>query len=362
MIQRAHKIRIYPTAAQEQRLLQTAGGVRFVYNWALDNWKRWTDEKKQGIRNDSPNWIKLSRLWTQERPEWATQLPRTSVAASLKAVNVAYTNHFKNGAGWPQFKKRGCSRDSFYVSNDKGKIRSDGKHIHIPGVKSDIRMAEKLRFEGKVMAFNISTYAGKWYASVSVETEDTRSAPSSVCGVDIGMKTPAVCSDGTTLTLPTERLKKLERRLKRAQRLVSRRNKVSRRRAKALRRKQRIQERIDNIRRDTIHKFTSAVCKNHDTVVVEDLNLAAMHRGPKNIRSGMQRSCMHEIHRQLEYKAIHLVTADRWYPSSQLCSACGARQKLSLTQRTYRCPACGAVIDRDLNAAINLSKYPGSLG
>lgn len=213
------------------------------------------------------------------------------------------------------------------------------------------------------MAYTVSQYAGKWYVSVKVEMEDTRYAPSSTVGVDVGMKTPAVCSDGTTLTLPFERLRKLEKRLKKAQRVAARRHKLSRRRTKALRRKQRIQDKINCTRLDCIHKFTSTVCKNHETVVVEDLNARGLHSVPiKNIRSGMQRSCMSEVLRQLRYKAVSLVQADRWYPSTQLCSNCGHRQKMQLTQRTYVCPECGLSLDRDLNAAINLSKYPGSLG
>lgn len=224
-------------------------------------------------------------------------------------------------------------------------------------------MAEPLRFAGKVMAYTVSQYAGKWYVSVRVEIEDLRSAPDSTVGVDVGMKTTAVCSDGNPLTLPFERLRKLEKRLKKAQRVVSRRQKLSRRRVRALCRKQRIQDKINCTRLDCIHKFTSAVCKSHATVVVEDLNASGLHVIPiKNIRSGMQRSCMNEVLRQLSYKAVSLVQADRWYPSTQLCSNCGHRQKMKLTQRTYACPVCGMSIDRDLNAAINLSKYPGSLG
>lgn len=334
-----------------------------MYNWALDNWKRWADEKKSGLRDDNPNWIKLSRRWTVERPEWAVQLPRCAVAFALKSVNVAFTNHFKSGAGWPKFKKKGVSHDSFHADNVQAYIRPDGKHLHVPRIKQDIKMAESLRFAGKVMAYCVSSYAGKWYVSVHVETEDLRSAPASTCGVDVGMKTPAVCSDGTTLTLPFEHLRKLDKKLKRAQKVVSRRQKLSRRGAKALRRKQRIQDKINNIRRDAIHKFTSAVCKNHDTVVVEDLNAMGLHVVPiKNIRSGMQRSCMSEVLRQLSYKAVNLVQADRWYPSTQLCSNCGHRQRMKLTQRVYECPECGMRLDRDLNAAINLSKYPGSQG
>ena len=361
-MQRAHKIRIYPNVEQAKILRQHVGGARFVYNWALSSWKQWRSDKEAGIKTDNPNWIKLYPKWKSDRPEWAKSVPDTIVTYALKTVNIAYANHFKFGRGWPKFKKKGKSNDTFRASGDKCRIRSDGKNIHVIGVKQDIRMAEPLRYNGKIHSYCVSCTAGKWYVSVQVDIPDTRTAPDSTVGVDVGMKTPAVCSDWMTLTLPTEKLRKLENRIRKAQRRYSRRQRGSRRRAKALCRKQRIQERINNIRRDRIHKFTSAVCKNHATVVVEDLNANGMHHGLRNVRKGMQRSCMSEVIQQIVYKALHCVMADRWFPSSQICSGCGARQKMPLTVRTYKCPHCGLVIDRDMNAAINLSKYPGSRG
>ena len=360
-MQRSHKIRIYPNAEQAKILRQHVGGARFVYNWGLAVWKRWAEDKKNGVRDDNPNWIKLYHKWMSERPEWGVSIPADALKYALKHLNTAYANHFKFGRGLPKFKKKGV-RDAFKTASDKCTIRKDGTHVHIVGVKTDICMAEELRFKGKINSYCVSVVGGRWYMSVQVETEDTRTAPDSTVGVDVGMKTPAVCSDGTPLPLPAEKLRRLDMRLRKAQRRYSRRQKGSRRRCKALRRKQRIQERINHIRLDRIHKFTSVVCKNHATVVIEDLHAAWMHRGPKNIRSGMQRSCMSEILRQLSYKAINLVVADRWYPSTQLCSDCGARKKMELTERVYNCPHCGLSLDRDLNAAVNLSKYPGSQG
>ena len=359
---RAHKIRIYPTPQQEQILLQQVGGVRFVYNWALEQWKKWVEDKKNGIRNDNPNWVKLSAIWTEERPEWAHAITRTAVTYAIRSVNMSFMNHFKNGFGWPKFKKRGACKDSFHLGCDKCFIRPDGRHIRMPLIKQDIRMAEIPRFKGKILSYTVSTYAGRWYVSVQMDVEDNRSAPDSVCGVDVGMKTPAVCSDGTTLILPQDQLQRLDKRLRRSQRRLSRTQKGSRRRSRALRKKQRIQDKIDRIRRDKIHKFTSSVCKNHATVVIEDLEARKMHEGSKQLRAGMFRSCMYETLRQLRYKAIKIVVADKWYPSTQLCSSCGYRHKLSIKTRTYECPACGNVMDRDLNAAINLSMYPGSQG
>lgn len=356
-MQRSHKIRIYPNKMQEQKLLQTVGCSRFVYNWGLDTWNKWHQEFKDGKRADKPNNVKLSRLWTQERPEWAAALPRSGQDRALKDVATAFAMFFKGASKHPTFKKVGRCVDSYYIGNHHGKLRKDGKHVHLPSI-GDVRMAEPLRFEGKVMSYVVTHYAGQWHVAVQVELADTRTAPDSIAGVDVGMKTPAICSDGNSLTLPKEKLHRLEKRLKKAQRIVSRRQKKSRNRAKALLRKQKIQLKISNIRRDAIHKFTSAVCKNHATVVIEDLNCTGLHKVPiKNIRKGMARSCMSEIRQQLSYKAIVCIVADKWYPSTQLCSNCGGRKKLTLTTRVYSCPHCGIQIDRDLNAAINLAKY-----
>lgn len=342
---------------QEQKLLQTVGCSRFVYNWGLDTWNKWHQDFKDGKRDDKPNNVKLSKLWTQARPEWAVSLPRSGQDRALKDVATAFAMFFKGVSKHPTFKKVGRCIDSYYIGNHHGKIRKDGRHVHLPTI-GDIRMAEPLRFEGKVMSYVVTHYAKQWHVAIRVELDDTRTAPDSIAGVDVGMKTPAVCSDGNSLTLPKEKLYKLEKRLKKAQRIVSRRQKKSHNRAKALLRKQKIQLKISNIRRDAIHKFTSAVCKNHAMVVIEDLNCTGLHKVPiKNIRKGMARSCMAEVRRQLSYKAIVCIIADKWYPSTQLCSNCGGRKKLTLTARVYSCPHCGLQIDRDLNAAINLAKY-----
>ena len=333
-----------------------------MYNWALEQWKQWVEDKKNGIKDDNPNWIKLSSLWTAQRPEWAKSITRTAVTYAIKSVNQSFVNHFKIGLGWPKFKKRGACKDSFHLGCDKCFLRPDKRHIKIPLIKEDIKMAEALRFNGKILSYTVSTYGGRWYVSIQMDVADTRSAPDSICGVDVGMKHPAVCSDGRLLTLPENRLKELDKRLRRSQRRLSRTQRNSKRRAKAVRRKQRLQAKINHIRWDCIHKFTSSVCKNHATVVIESLEAREMHQGSKYIRAGMSKSCMYEILRQLRYKAMCLVEADKWYPSSQLCSQCGSRHKMPLTTRVYICPECGVIIDRDLNAAINLSKYPGSQG
>lgn len=360
MVDRTHKIRIYPTKEQEQKLLQTVGTARYVYNWALATWNQWYQDYKDGKVETKPSAFKLCNRWTKERPEWAIETSRVTQQHAILNVGKAFTNFWKGNAKLPKFKKRGCCAETFYVDNAHAYVRNC--IIQLPGI-GKVKLAEKLRYEGKIMAYTVSHKADRWFVSVQVQgVEIHHTMTGSTCGVDVGMKIPAVCSDGTKLILPEVKLRKLEKAKRRHQRIVSRRKKASNRRKKALLRVQKIQVKINNIRLDCVHKFTTSVCKNHDTVVIEDLTLTGMHKGSKSVRSGMQRSCMYEIRSQLEYKAYRIVIADKWYPSTQLCSNCGSRQKLTLSQRTYHCPHCGLELDRDLNAAINLSHYPGSLG
>lgn len=356
MICRSHKIRLYPNKAQEAILRRTVGTARFAYNWALAEWRGWYSDYKDGKCADKPSAYKLCARWTSDKPEWAEATGSVTQRRAIIAVGVAFTNFWKRGAGHPVFKKKGSCRDSFSVSNSHAKLL--GNRVSLP-VVGRVRMAETPRYSGKIESYAVSHYAGRWYVSVSVEAENTATENESVVGIDVGMKIPAVASDGLELTL-SPKLPRLHKRIRRLQRRISKKQKVSNNRRKALLRKQRVQDKINNLRADAIHKFTSTVTKNHGTVVIETLNLKGMHRGPiRNIRAGFQRSCMGEIHRQLRYKAVRIIEAPRTFPSSQLCSCCGARQKLKITQRTYSCPSCGSTLDRDLNAALNLKKYVG---
>ena len=361
MADRTHKIRSYPTEEQEPIMLQTVGTSRYTYNWGLATWDQWYQDYKDGKVDTKPSAFGLCNRWTYERPEWAKKTCRVAQQRALINLGKAFTNFWRGYAKRPKFKKKGHCREAFYVDNAHAYIK-DG-YIQLPGI-GKVKLAEELRYEGKIISYTISHEADKWFVSVQVQgVEIPHTMTGSTCGVDVGMKTPAVCSDGTKLVLPEVKLHKLEKARRRHQRVVSRRKKASNRRKKALLRVQKIQVKINNIRCDAIHKFTTSVCKNHDTVVIEDLDAASMHTvSNRNIRSGLQRSCMCEIRRQLEYKAYHLVKADKWYPSTQLCSNCGTRQKLTIDQRTYHCPHCGLELDRDLNAALNLSHYPGSPG
>jgi putative transposase len=216
-------------------------------------------------------------------------------------------------------------------------------------------MAEKLRFDGKIQRFVVSKKADKWYVSITVEMPDEAfEYNASSVGIDVGSKHWAVSSDGDVLDRPKS-IQKLEKRLKRAQRSLSRKRKASRNRAKARMRVARLHQRIRNVKRDAVHKFTSRIAKNHVVVCCENLCVKGMGKSVKSIRKAVRNSCMGELRMMLSYKAAHYVEIDRFYPSSKRCSKCGnVRAELVLSERTYQCEACGNVLDRDLNAALNI--------
>ena len=205
----------------------------------------------------------------------------------------------------------------------------------------------------------ISRRGGRWYAALTVERDEPvkKALKGGAVGIDLGVKTLATLSDGTVIPNP-HHLQADERRLKRAQKALSRKTKGSKRRAKARERVARIHARITNRRNDTLHKLTTMLAQTYSDISIEDLNVAGMVKN-HHLAKAVQDASFSELRRQLEYKTartgakLHFV--DRWYPSSKTCSNCGSvKAKLSLSERTYKCEHCGLVIDRDLNAAINI--------
>ena len=359
-MQRAHKIRIYPNREQEVQLIKTAGTARYVYNWALAKWKSMYEDYTNGVNTEKPSAFGLCKLWTQEREAWATETNNGSQRQAIMNVGAAFQNLWRGIGKYPTFHKKG-RKDSFYVANDKAYIK-DGR-INLPKI-GKVRLAEPLRYAGKIMSYTVTHYADQWHVSVQVETsEDIRpqcANPDSTVGIDVGLHTPATASDGTILQKPP-RLARPKQRLKQAQRALARKQKGSHNRAKALLRQQEIQLKIDNIRTDALHKFTTAIAKNHGTVVTESLDTKSMMQGDnKLVRTGMAYSLMSQLITMVSYKARQCIKVDRFYPSTKTCSRCGhVRESITLDERTYVCPNCGLTIDRDMNAVLNLMNYAG---
>lgn len=346
---------MYPNREQETQLRKTAGASRYAYNWALAKWKEMYEAYDKGESEEKPSAFKLSAIWTNERPEWSHESFRGTQTRAIANVGIAFQNMWRGKTKYPQFHKKG-HKDSFYVDNAHAYIECS--RIALPKI-GKVRLAEPLRFTGRIMSYTVSHYADQWHVSVQVETEDkpiVPSNPTSVIGIDVGLETPVVTSDNQRLLIP-ESLHRLSWKLRKQQQVISRRQKGSHNRQKALLRKQRIQNKINNIRKDITHKFTTMLAKSHGIIVTESLEAASLQQNDnKLVRKGMASSLMKEVIRQIAYKAQRHIMVDKYFPSTQLCSQCGNRQDMPVDVRTYRCEHCGMSRDRDLNAAINIKR------
>lgn len=330
-------------------LAKTAGTARYAYNWGL---AKWNELYEAGEKCSAYG---LISLWKQERPNWALEVGAACLQRPFMHLEGAFKAFFRGARKHPTFHKKGL-RDGFYVPNTHFKLR--GNKVQLPKCGL-IRMTEHLRYaDVKVVSAAVKHQADGWYVVIQVELEEERRTESdSFVGVDVGCTTLATASDGTICESPGK-LKDLERRLRRKQRLLARKAKGSHNREKARYAVSRTWQRINDIKQDTVHKFTAAVAKNHGTVCIEKLDVKGMQTGDnKYVRKGVQASCMSEILRQLRYKCNNFIEVDRFYPSSKTCSNCSSvNAELTLADRTYHCPSCGYTINRDLNAALNLLK------
>lgn len=385
----AHRIRLDPDTAACEYFARAAGTARRVWNWALAEWLRQRDAGGKPNAMDLKkqfNAIKyVERDWLDENGQpWLKTMHRDSHAQPFAHLARAWGRYFdqrraKLPAHPPRFKKKGRCPDSFYVANDK--FRMEGKAVVLPKI-GRVALRESLRLEGKIMGAAVKREAGHWHLSVQVEVTEhvalRQRSGDGVVGVDLGITTAAVLSDGTSIASPRP-LKAALRRLRIRSRRASRkleaakvaagitgripkgtRLPVSNNRRKAAQALARLHARIAAIRCDFTHKLTTKLCSENQTVVLEDLHVRGMLACARRARSvsdiGFARIRMQVAYKALRY-GTQMLLADRWYPSSKTCSECGVTNPaLAPGQRTWTCPACGAAHDRDHNAAKNLER------
>ena len=347
-----------PNKTQLVALKKAAGCARFTYNWAKAEWEKQYEESKIGTV-EKPTAYSLSRRWTKEKPEWAKESFSGLQVQAILNLGKAWINYWNKKTARPSFKKKG-DRGSFYVPNAKAHIKEDRVHLPLIG---KVKLREPLRFQGKIVSYTVSCEAGEWHVSVAVQVSELPiSSNPSVVGVDVGIKNIAVASDGSKIINP-KRLAEKQKRIARYQRKLARQVKGSNRRNATKLRIAKINKRIVNQRVDSIHKFTTALAKNHGTAVIEALDITGMIETvpAKCVRRSFQDTAMREVHRQLEYK-MRVERAPKYFPSSKRCSACGdVKESLPPNIRVYKC-ACGAVLDRDDNASYNLRDMPWVTG
>lgn len=372
----AKKVRIKPTPEQEQKLWQSVGTARFVYNWTLN---RQEENYKNGGKFISDNELRkeITQLKKGEL-SWLNQVSNNVAKQAVKDCCVAYKNFFTKKAKKPRFKSRKKTKPSFYNDNVKLKVKKNFVLIEKVGW---IKTNEQIPMNTKYTNPRISHDGKYWYLSVGVEQSlDSIQLTDVSLGIDVGIKDLAVCSDGQVFKNinKTKVVCKLEKRLKRLQKQVFRKYEVNKKQSKGGENRcqfvktnnmikleceiKLLHRRLKNIRSNYLHQTTNQIVKTKPSrIVMETLNIRGMMKN-HHLSKAIQQQGLYEFKRLIQYKCekygIEFVEAEKWYPSSKTCSCCGnIKVKLSLSERTYHCESCGISIDRDLNASINLSRY-----
>lgn len=376
-IQRAYKTELDLNHEQITACRKHAGAARWAYNWGLAR-------KQESFRatGKNPSAIELHRelnVLKQTELPWMYEVSKCAPQEALRNLDYAFAHFFrrvslkqqgkfKGHVGYPRQKTKKQGLGRFRLT---GAIVVFPEAIQLPRL-GRLRLKERgyLPASGtpgvKVLSATVSEHAGRWYVSIQVEQEwevPVNTGP--VVGVDLGIKSLATLSDGTVIANPKP-LKRRLRKIKRLHRAVSRKPKGSHNRRKAACKLGKAYRKAANQRANTLHQVTTWLAKTKSVIVIEDLNVAGMLKN-HHLAQAIGDAGWGKFERQLTYKAAwygsHVVVVGRWEPSSKTCSACGwLDAKLELANRVFRCQNadCGQVLDRDLNAALNLSKLAGS--
>jgi putative transposase len=354
---RAYKYRLYPTEEQKHILAHTFGCARFVYNWALrQKTDAYYQEKKRLSYKDLSEALTL--LKQQDAYCWLAEVSSVPLQQALRHLDKAFLNFFEGRAKYPTFKKKRNRQSATYTANA---FKWDGTHLTLAKMTEslDIHWSRPLPDGAKPSSVTITKdCADRYFVSLLVEEDIKQFEPSEQSvGADLGLKEFVILSTGETVGNP-QFFHKDEKKLAKAQRRHARKQKGSKNRAKARKKVARIHARIADRRRDFLHKLSTRLIRENQTICVESLavkNMVKNHALAKAI-SDVGWS---EFVSQLEYKAEcygrNLVKIDKWYPSSKRCFDCGhILDSLSLDIRIWTCPECGVVHDRDINAAQNV--------
>ena len=376
------RVMLVPNNKQKTKLFQYANTARFAYNWALGREK---ENYKHGGKfiSDTDLRKEFTQLKKSNEYSWLNEISNNVTKQAIKDVCNAYKRFFKGYSNFPKFKSRKYSSPSFYQDNVK--IQFTKTHVKVEGFATSkkknkqqlnwIRLAEQGRIPTDTKYINPRIkYDGlNWYITVGVEYEDSTLMPiNEGVGIDLGIKDLAICSDGNQYQNinKIQKVKKLEKQKRRLQRSVSRSyeknkkvesycktNNVIKKEKLLLK----LNHRLTNIRQNHLHQITSEIIKRKPSfIVLEDLNVSGMMKN-KHLSKAVQQQEFYEFRMQIEYKAkwntIPVIIADRFFPSSKLCSCCGAiKKELRLSDRIYECK-CGNRIDRDYQASLNLKRY-----
>lgn len=367
---RAYRTELDPSNVQRTAFIRHAGAARFVYNWAL------ADRIAAHDNGRKTSLYEQKRQFNAEKDSFCPWIRETAYVVTeeaFRALDAAYQNFFRrikagDKPGFPRFKSRHRTPLKFRM---RGSLHVEADRIKFP-VIGWVRLKESgyLPTDGQaaLLSASVSERAGRWYVSVQVkeEVDPPEPATGDPIGIDLGVKELAVLSDGTVFENP-KALATQECKLKRLSRELHRRRKGGKNRAKTQQKLAKCHARIAAIRTHALHQVSYHVTAKTKprAVALEDLNVSGMLSNHSLARAVSDAS-FGELRRQIGYKAawngVEVVVADRFYASSKTCSACGSvKPHLSLSERTFVCPDCGVMIDRDLNAALNLVSLVGAV-
>ncbi len=379
---KAIKVMLIPNNVQQTKMFQYAGAARFAFNWALAKEKE-NYEKGCKFISDTELRKEFTRLRNSDEYAWLLNVSNNVTKQAIKDACTAYKNFFKGIQRYPKFKSKKKSIPKFYQDNIK--IQFSETHVKLEGFSSSkkankqklnwVRLAEHERIptDAKYMNPRISFDGLNWWISVCIEFPDCKEKLNDDgIGIDLGIKNLAICSDTNKYKNinKSQTVKNLEKRKRRLQRSVSRKYEQNKKKGKYCKTNNivkneklllKVNHRLTNIRKNYLNQTTSEIVNRKPRFIcIEDLNVSGMMKN-RHLSKAVQNQGFFEFRKQLEYKCndsgIQLIIADRFYPSSKLCSCCGKIKKdLKLSDRTYRCE-CGNVIDRDFQASLNLRAY-----
>ncbi|WP_027249767.1 RNA-guided endonuclease InsQ/TnpB family protein [Planktothrix agardhii] len=357
-MEKAFSYRFYPSPEQESLLRRTLGCVRLVYNKALHQRTQGWYERQEKIGYNQTSSM-LTKWKKQEDLDFLNQVSCVPIQQGLRHLQSAFANFFAGRAKYPNFKKkRNGGSAEFTKSAFKFK---DGKIYLAKSVEPlDIRWSRQIPKGCEPSSVTVKLHpSGRWHISIRFDDPTIKPLPviDQAIGIDLGISSLLVTSDGDKVSNP-KHLKKSYRQLRQAQKSLSRKQKGSKNREKARIKVARIHAKITDTRTDHIHKLTTQLVRENQTIVVEDLAVKNLVKNRKLAQS-ISDASWGEITRQLAYKCRWYgrtyIEIDRWFPSSKRCSNCGyIVEKMPLKIREWECPNCGTHHDRDLNASKNI--------